>query len=99
MKNDETGTALERAVSAFLLENEGSVLLFSDPFSARILVGGFTSAQYKAHALATIFTLGAWLPVFVTVAVFRRRQVVYMFTDLFGKIHTMYEPTTERAWK
>ena len=90
MLSDDSGAAMQIAVSEFLRNHEGSKLVSSNSYSARIMIGGFTPEQYRAHAMAVVATLGLWIPIFLIISTLRRREVVYLFQDSFGEIHVQH---------
>lgn len=87
MLNDDSGVAMQIAVSEFLRNHEGSKLISSNSYSAQIMIGGFTQKQYRTHGMAVIASLGIWLPFFLMISILRRREIVYLFQDQFGEIH------------
>lgn len=82
MKDAERAILLETTVFQFLTENEGSYIVSIRQGVARIQAGGMTRDQVNLHKKLIRWTLGLWLPVYLTVYVLRNPEIIEIsFTD------------------
>lgn len=91
MRRTEIEARRESMALAFLSEFEGSRLVRETWNTAIIATGGMTEDQLKAHKRLCFFTLGLWLPVFLTVALLRRPGGVIISVDPFTGEVTIQE--------